>query len=241
MSERAKNDDPVLLAVETSQRDGSVALQVHGGIRGCLHFPCGARHEDRLLPSIDELFRASGLQPGDLDAVAVSIGPGGFTGLRIAVGTAKGIAETTGCSTIAVPSAFVAAEAVRAQVEPMGRVVVASASKQDTCWLTLLECAPDGWREIEGGGIHVVDPPAAETIALCEGAIVLADEHVPLAFREAVSGIAAGLDEPCLDAEACARVGGWMFEHGQIVDPLDIKPLYPREPEAVRSWRLRNG
>lgn len=241
MPERANQDDLVLLAVETSQRDGSVALQVRGALRGCLHFPCGGRHEDRLLPSIDELLRRDNLQPKDLDAVAVSVGPGGFTGLRIAVSTAKGIAETTGCSTISVPSALVAAEAARAQVEPSGRVVVASAAKQGTCWLTLLECASEGWREIEGGGIHVVDPPADEAISLCAGALLLADEHVPLPFKAAVSSTVLGSEEPHLDAEACARVGAWMFEHGEVVDPLDMKPLYPREPEAVRIWRLRNG
>lgn len=241
MSERENQNGPVLLAVETSQRDGSVALQIAGKMCGTVHFPCGGRHEDRLLPSIDELMQANELQPRDLDAVAVSIGPGGFTGLRIAVSTAKGIAETTDCSTIAVPSALVAAEHVRSRVEPGGRVLVASASKKDTCWLTLLECVPEGWDEVEGGGIHVVDPPPEATVALCEGALLIADEHIPSAFKESVSSIVQGLEEPHLDAEACARIASWMLGRGETVDPLDMQPLYPREPEAVRSWRLRHG
>ncbi len=53
-------------------------------------------HTRELMPAIDRLLRAAGLEFGDLDALAVGIGPGGFTGLRIGIATAHGIAQATG-------------------------------------------------------------------------------------------------------------------------------------------------
>jgi tRNA A37 threonylcarbamoyladenosine modification protein TsaB len=72
------------------------------------------------MPAIDRLFRRLGLTPESLRGgpVAVSIGPGGFTGLRIAVSTAKMLAETLGVKIIAVPSALVAAESTIGSQRP---------------------------------------------------------------------------------------------------------------------------
>src|SRR6185295_10090138 len=90
-----------------------------------------------LLPAIDRLFRRAGLSPADLrgGAVAVSAGPGGFTGLRIAIAAAKMLAETLQVRLIGVPSALVAAEAHAGE----GPIIVALACKNETFWCTRLE------------------------------------------------------------------------------------------------------
>jgi tRNA threonylcarbamoyladenosine biosynthesis protein TsaB len=53
-------------------------------------------HARELMPAVDRLMRQAGLGFGDLDAIAVGIGPGGFTGLRIGIATAHGIAQSAG-------------------------------------------------------------------------------------------------------------------------------------------------
>lgn len=233
-------DTSNLLAIECSQRTGSVALTRDGVDVEFIEFGSGGREEDLLLPSIDALLQRAELVPEQLSGIGISIGPGGFTGLRIAVATAKGIAEVTGCPLYAVPSALVAAEAIRSGLATGDRVVVASAAKLDTCWLTPLECLEDGWKQLPGVGIHTILPPGPDVLAMCEGALLLADEHVPQGLHEGVSGVVVSRQEPRLDAAACLRITVDMARQGVSTDPLELLPLYPREPEAVRSWRLRH-
>lgn len=61
-------------------------------------------HAERLMPSIEWLLKASGIQINDIDAYAVSIGPGSFTGLRIGLSTAKGFSYATGKPVVPVPT-----------------------------------------------------------------------------------------------------------------------------------------
>lgn len=239
-SERASNLPTLLLAVECSQRTGSVALLGADGTVESTDFVSGGREEDPLLPAIDRLLERGGFVPGDLTAIAVSTGPGGFTGLRVAIATVKGIAEITGARVLAVPGAEVAAEGIRARLSTGDRVLVASAAKRETCWLTPLECAEDAWQTLPGAGLHVIDPPSPAAVELARDAIVLADEHVPAPGRSGLAEVAADLLEPRLDAVSCARVALGMFDRGVSEDPLALAPIYPREPEAVRSWRERN-
>ena len=229
-----------LLAIETSQREGSVALLTADGACEEIRFACGGRQEDLLLPTVDELLARCGLVPSQIAATAVSIGPGGFTGLRIAIATVKGISEVTGCRVVGVPSAHVVAESVRTELEDGQHVVVLSASKGDTCWCTTLEPSGSCWAEIAQPGLVRVNPPEADLLERCRGALVLHDEHVPAGFSDEVSGLAAGTAAPILSARACAAVAREMLIGGEDIDPIALAPIYPREPEAVRLWASRN-
>ena len=92
------------------------------------------------------VFEKAGLPPRDLQVVGVSIGPGGFTGLRIAVTTAKMLAETLGVKVIEVPSALVAANAYKKDEES---ILIALASKRESAWITKLIRREGVW-EIQG-------------------------------------------------------------------------------------------
>ncbi len=124
-----------LLAIETSQHFGGVALR---GLDGAIHVEpvdTELHLDDDLIAAIDRLCRRVGITSGELGAVGVSIGPGGFTGLRIAVGTAKMLAETLGVRLVAVPTAHVVAESHDGD----GPILVALAAKGDRFWATRLE------------------------------------------------------------------------------------------------------
>ncbi len=79
----------VTLAVETSSRIGSIALADGGDLLGETTFSGALRHSAELFPSITELLQRFGYTAGEIGQVAISIGPGSFTGLRIAVTAAK--------------------------------------------------------------------------------------------------------------------------------------------------------
>lgn len=81
------------------------------------------RHAERLVPMVDEALTSAGVSPADLTAVAVSAGPGSYTGLRIGASTAKGVAFALSIPLVPVPSL----QALAASVEvPAGTLVVAA-------------------------------------------------------------------------------------------------------------------
>ncbi len=81
----------MILAIETATRICSVALFDRSGTKGVLESDEENAHSRILHVLIDRLMRENGLQVQDLDAVAVSMGPGSYTGLRIGVSAAKGL------------------------------------------------------------------------------------------------------------------------------------------------------
>jgi len=234
----------IMLAIETSQRLGEVAVRDrdHDGAIHVERLAGSRRHDDDLLPAIDRLFTRLKLNPVDLKggAVAVSIGPGGFTGLRIAVSTAKMFAETLGVKLVGVPSAMVVAEASRDVPVTVGSdIVVALASKNESAWYTRLK------REANGAWMIINEPPPglceANSLALNGVAAMFADEHLPGAMRECCAAAGVPIIAPTFSAAACLIAGARMLERGESTDPLRLLPLYPRQPEAVTLWDARHG
>jgi len=83
--------EPLILAVETSSRVGSVALAEGGRLLGEATFSGPLRHSAELFPAIGRLLRRFGKNAGNIAEVYLAIGPGSFTGLRIAVAMAKAL------------------------------------------------------------------------------------------------------------------------------------------------------
>ena len=81
-----------ILSIETSTSICSVAIHEQGELLALAEIKEPGAHAEKLLLLVDEVFEKAGLRFADLDAVAVSQGPGSYTGLRIGVSTAKGIA-----------------------------------------------------------------------------------------------------------------------------------------------------
>lgn len=80
------------LALDTSQTSGSIALWNAGRVVYSAFFDISITHSETLMPQVDHALRFCGFTPGDLKSIYLTIGPGSFTGLRIGLATAKGIA-----------------------------------------------------------------------------------------------------------------------------------------------------
>jgi len=81
-----------ILAVETATLAGSVALCEDDQLLGEITLELPRKHSERLVPSIEFLLDQHQLKPQELDGLAVDIGPGSFTGLRVGLATMKGLA-----------------------------------------------------------------------------------------------------------------------------------------------------
>ncbi|MFM8784263.1 MAG: tRNA (adenosine(37)-N6)-threonylcarbamoyltransferase complex dimerization subunit type 1 TsaB [Phycisphaerales bacterium] len=223
-----------MLAIELSQRSGSVALQPgRGAPVVSADVPPSDDHGDHLMDVIDRLCASAGIGARGLRAVAVSVGPGGFTGLRVACATARAIADATGAGAIAVPSALVAArtlvmQGLWAPAEGAEACVLLAAKGADA-WGTLVRMESGMPRMLEAALVPAgVDP----------GVPSIGDAHARALWPN-VPG------DRWLEARFCARacldVAVALEASGAPDDPAGVAPIYPRPPEAVVLWDRRHG
>lgn len=99
-----------LLAIETATPAQSVALVEDGRLLAELSYEARSNRGGVLLPTVDQVLKKAGVAARDLDAVAVSVGPGSFTGLRVGLATAKGLALGVGARLVGVPTLEALAE-----------------------------------------------------------------------------------------------------------------------------------
>ena len=107
---------PYVLHIETSTTSCSVALSKGQALVAQLHYDNGYSHAENLHPFIQKLFNESGVSIKELSAVAVSKGPGSYTGLRIGVSAAKGLAYSLNIPLIAVETLQTMAVAAKKQM-----------------------------------------------------------------------------------------------------------------------------
>lgn len=142
-----------VLGIETSTKVCSVGLA--DGHSLCAESSAEDRHvhSDMIVSLIEQTMRTSGLALPELEAVAVSVGPGSFTGLRIGMSAAKGLCKALRLPLVAVPTFEAVACAVFDAHRREGRVMVAVDAKRDDLYITLFEragedCRPVGETEI---------------------------------------------------------------------------------------------
>ena len=102
-----------ILALETSARAVSAAVSENGRILTSGYQDTGLTHSRTLMPIVEHILKNADLKPADMDAIAVAVGPGSFTGIRIGVAAAKGLAlaldkPAIGVSTLAAMARNVA-------------------------------------------------------------------------------------------------------------------------------------
>lgn len=111
---------PVGIAIETSGREGSVALGLPES-SPCVRFTEGLAHGKLLLPSIEQLLEDAGLRAPDF--VAVGVGPGSYTGLRIGVTVARTLAWTWECPLLGISSLSALAHGAGPQDRPVATLL----------------------------------------------------------------------------------------------------------------------
>jgi tRNA threonylcarbamoyladenosine biosynthesis protein TsaB len=115
----------MLLAIETSSDVCGVALMRHGELVYEAGLHIARSHAGHLAPMIADALLRVGASPADVEAVAVSAGPGSYTGLRIGVSTAKGLCLAGGSLLVAVPTLAALGHAARPWL-PAGVLVLAA-------------------------------------------------------------------------------------------------------------------
>jgi tRNA threonylcarbamoyladenosine biosynthesis protein TsaB len=233
------------LAVETSTLTGAVALLQADRAVAESRVSVAVTHGERLMAAIDGVLRSARCELGDVDAFAVALGPGSFTGLRIGVSTVKGLAFATGKPVVGVPTLDALAWTLPFCAYPVCPILDA---KKDEVYAAL-------YRTLEGR-LELLEAPRAvaprtlaeELRATTEGPIVfLGDGVAPFAaILGEILGTRARLTPAGLrlpSAVTVGELGGALLARGEVSDPAALVPLYlrPSEAELARERRQRAG
>ena len=199
----------MIIAIDAAATDLSLALAAPDGAELAGDgWSADRRRTHELLPRLLALIERSGHVLEEASALAVGIGPGSFTGLRVAMSLAKGLAFSLGRPIVGVPSLVAWLEA-----EPDGRVALARAGAREAF---LLDRA--------SGELRIVDPEAARTVP---GPAVAATELAD-AFE------LTGARPPFGAASAIARLAAERLAAEPAGDDLDrLEPGYLRGPRGI--------
>jgi tRNA threonylcarbamoyladenosine biosynthesis protein TsaB len=206
-----------VLALDTALDACAAALLLAGGESMARSELIGRGHAERLMPMVESLMRDAGLAPRDLTRVAVTIGPGSFTGIRVGLSAARGLALALG-----IPAVGVSTLAGLAASVPAGRTAAVVDARRGELYVGFFD-----------GGEPIGEPRAVAAATLAEempdvdrlvgtGAQLLAD-----ALAAAGRPVPEVVALPAPDILGVARLGA-----AAALPDAAPKPLYLRAPDA---------
>jgi tRNA threonylcarbamoyladenosine biosynthesis protein TsaB len=225
----------LVLAIDTATARVSAALGDDGAVIGEVSLAGGRRHAEQLAPAIQYLCRELDVSLAHLAAIAVDIGPGLFTGLRVGVTTAKVMAHALRIPVVPVPSLDLVAYPLRHS----NRLVVAvlDARRREVF------CA--SYRPVPGGLQRVSDYAVrqpAELIAELDAGtdeLLLAGDGVA-AYRDEFASLdraeLAGVGHEAPSVSALVELATARAEREEFQPQSEIRPLYLRTSDAEINW-----
>lgn len=228
----------MILALETATLVSSVALASEERLLAELTTAARLTHSETLLPHIQKVLEMAGVERSELSAVAVSIGPGSFTGLRIGLATAKGLAYALGLPVVGVST--LAAMAANFPVE--GSIVATMLDAQKgNVYLELYRTAPKGPELV--APVEIL--PLAEALERCAALgepVMLAGDIAAKKLRGKELPPRVFLAPPSHvlpRAAAVAELARARLERGETDNVMDLAPTYIRRSEAEVLWEER--
>jgi tRNA threonylcarbamoyladenosine biosynthesis protein TsaB len=218
-----------LLAIDTSTEYCSVALWRDGEV-DARAARAGQRHSELLLPMVDELLGRHALKVAGLDGLAFGMGPGSFTGLRIACGVTQGLAfgaglQVVGVSTLLAMAAATGAErAVCCLDARMGEIYHGAFERSGPEWGSVCApsvCAPAAAPELPGGSWTGCGSGFAA--------------HGPALERRYPGRLSAIMPDVFPHARDMARLAARAFEQGKAVPAEQAGPVYLRDKVALKT------
>lgn len=225
-----------ILSIDSSGLVAAAALMSDGMLVGEYTIHNKKTHSQTLLPMIADMMKMAEVGLDELDCVAVSAGPGSFTGLRIGASTAKGIAWTLGIPIVPVSSLM----GLAANISERGVIVcpIMDARRGQVYYgiYRSAEGIPEVLAEPDAAAVEAV---VEQINAIGERTIFLGD-GVPVfeqVIREkaSVEVCFAGAPDRYQRGASVARIGSLLFEQGGCVAAEDFAPVYLRKSQAERE------
>ena len=225
-----------LLALETATLAGGAALLDRGRVVGQSLLNIALTHSERLMAVVDRLLQDCGWDVAELDGLAVSIGPGSFTGLRVGIATAQGLALALRVPVAPVPTLDAMAATLPFAEWPVCPLLDA---RKGEVYLSFYRWTGEAMKR-EWDYLALSPEAAVERITT---PVILLGDGVP-ACRPFLDRLGAGvrIASPAHSLPSPATVGELgqqMIESGQGVPGEALAPLYLRPSEA--ELRTKHG
>ncbi len=236
---RVKATNMLILALDSSAAPASVALLEDGKILSEFYINTKQTHSQTLMPMVESVLKLTNKTLDDVTCMAVSAGPGSFTGVRIGVSCVKGLSMTRNIPCAGVSTLRAMAENAR---QLTGIVCAVMDARCGQVYNAL-------FRAESGKLTRLCDDralPIAELLEECKTfteKIYLVGDGAELCYKTFVA-IRAELLQPQLRfqrASGVAMAAQEMIENGQTVTPDALMPIYLRLPQAERELKAKNA
>lgn len=220
----------MLLALDTSTRVMSLALYDGSSLLSEVSWACGDHHTVELAPAVAEALKRCGFTSAALKALGVATGPGSFTGVRIGLALAKGMALAQHIPLVGIPTLDILAEAQPVQANQLAAVLQAGRGRLAVGWYR----AEAGAWKLQGN-LEVLDAPTlAERIQqptqVCGE---LTAEVRQILGRKRKLVILSSPAQSLRRAGFLAELAWRRWQAGQVDDPVSLAPIYLHIGEPI--------
>ncbi|HEY2814264.1 MAG TPA: tRNA (adenosine(37)-N6)-threonylcarbamoyltransferase complex dimerization subunit type 1 TsaB [Acidimicrobiales bacterium] len=230
----------LILAIESSTVQVGAAIGGHEGVLAQAHSARGKRHAENLTPTIDFIRRQARVDLSEISCVAVDLGPGLFTGLRVGIASAKAMAQALRVPMIGVASLDLLAFPVRFS----HRLIVAAIdARRGELFYAFYRQVPGGLQRLSPHQVGNPDDLASELMASGDECLLVGDGVVRYQDRfdgltkvEVADTVLAYPTAASLVQLAHARA-----LREEWVKPWELEPLYLRAPDAEINWSMRES
>ena len=213
----------ILLAIDTAANLCAASVQDAGGERGRAVLDLGKGHAEHLMGVIEAALNEAGTAYGELDAIAVSVGPGSFTGVRVGVATARGLALAVKIPAVGVTTLeALAAEALLAH--PGSAVIAAIDAGRGQVYLQRFA---GGGKAVDESAVLATETAAALVRDASEGTLLAGS-----AARMLGGTLAVASDGATADIATYARLAAGRLAANPSTGDDKPKPLYLRDADA---------
>jgi tRNA threonylcarbamoyladenosine biosynthesis protein TsaB len=219
----------LILGIETATARVGCAIGGHEGVLGLNETTRGRRHAELLAPEIEVLCRQADVRLDEIGCIAVDVGPGLFTGLRVGMATAKALAHALRVPIIGIPSLDLLAFPVRRSPKLIAAVI--DARRGEVFW-ALYRAVPGGVQRVSPYTVGTPADLVADLLVTNEDTLAIGDgPRIEFAEQFLSHPSAAPLVQL---AHARALREDW-------TSPEKLEPLYLRKPDAEINWITRDG
>jgi len=230
----------LILGITTSTMQVGCAIGGHEGVLASVHSSRGKRHAETLAPSIDFLREQARIDLDEIGCVAVDVGPGLFTGLRVGIAAAKAIAHALRVPMVGVTSLDLVAFPVRWSPR---LVVAAIDARRGELFTATYRQVPGGIQRLTDYRVATPDDLAVELGATGEDVLLVGDGALRHRHTFAEVGPVElgdqGLAHP--SAASLVQLAHARAVREDFVQPWELEPLYLRRPDAEINWATRDG
>ena len=230
----------LILGIESSTVQVGCAIGGHEGVLASFHAARRRRHVETLVPAIEFTCRQAGVELDELGAIAVDVGPGLFSGLRVGVATAKTLAQALRLPVIGVVSLDLLAFPVR---HSNRLIVPAIDARRGELYYAFYRQVPGGVQCLSGYHLGKPGDLASELLARGEDVLLVGDG--PLRYAEILSDVRWGeLGGPATAYPSAAAVVELAHPRAlreEFMTPSELEPLYLRKSDAEINWETGRG